>query len=60
MLEKVKELFYKWSYNTTALWEDERYIRSILTCLLSPVLVGGTFGTIVHKRKEGGHFSTVS
>lgn len=40
MLEKVKELFYKWYNKTTELWEDERYIRSILTCLLPSVLVG--------------------
>ena len=40
MLEKVKEFIYKWSNKTTELWEDERYIRSILTFLLPPVLMG--------------------
>lgn len=40
MLEKVKELFYKWRNDTTELWEDEQYIRSILTCLLPPVFIG--------------------
>lgn len=40
MFEKVKESFYKWSNETTELWEDRRYIRSILTCLLPPVLIG--------------------
>lgn len=40
MLEKIKEFICKWSNKTTELWKDERYIRSILTCLLPPVLVG--------------------
>lgn len=40
MLEKVKEIFYKWCNKVNEFWEDERYFFSILTLLLPPILTG--------------------
>lgn len=40
MLEKGKELFYKWCNKVNEFREDERYILSILILFLPPILIG--------------------
>lgn len=56
MLEKVKEIFYKWCNKINELREDERYILAFLTFLLPPVLVGLLIGLVIKAVVAGFNF----
>lgn len=56
MLEKVKELFYKWCNKINELREDERYFLAFLTFLLPPVLIGLVLVLIIKAVTAGFNF----